>query len=98
MVLKVTESLIDDIDGSAAAETVHFSIDSSLFEIDLSEAHANNLRSSLEEYSKHARKIKASNAPVDPHAVRRWAQAQGVKVSARGRVAGNVIDQYRAAH
>ena len=100
MVLKVTESLIDDIDGSAAAETVHFSIDSSLFEIDLSEQNASSLRNALEDYTKHARKIKTrgANAVLDPHVVRSWAQTQGVKVSSRGRVAGQVVAQYKAAH
>ena len=97
---KVVQSLIDDIDGSAAADTVHFSIDSSVFEIDLSEQHATNLRKALEEYTKYARKIKAraSNALVEPQVVRSWAQTQGVKVSSRGRVAGQVVAQYKAAH
>jgi DNA-binding protein HU-beta len=34
---------------------------------------------------------------VDPALVRKWAQENGVAVSARGRISQNIIDQYRAA-
>lgn len=34
---------------------------------------------------------------VDPKAVRAWAEANGVKVNARGRLSAAVLDQYRTA-
>jgi len=42
-----TIQLIDDIDGSTAAETVHFAVDGWSYEIDLSAEHAEGLRHSL---------------------------------------------------
>jgi hypothetical protein len=43
MVQSVTVMLIDDIDQSEAAETVHFGVDGTAYEIDLSARHANEL-------------------------------------------------------
>ncbi len=43
-----TVQLIDDIDGSQAAETVHFAVDGRMYEIDLSTEHAESLRRSLD--------------------------------------------------
>ena len=40
----------------------------------------------------------ADGRQVDPAEVRRWAESQGINVSARGRVQQALIDQYRAAH
>lgn len=39
----------------------------------------------------------AAPTPVDPAAVRAWAAANKIKVSARGRVPSAVIEQFRAA-
>lgn len=38
-----------------------------------------------------------SSGDVDPKAVRAWAAATGVEVSPRGRIKGEVVEQYRAA-
>jgi hypothetical protein len=40
----------------------------------------------------------ADGRQVDPAEVRRWAESQGINVSARGRVQQALIDQYLAAH
>jgi hypothetical protein len=37
------------------------------------------------------------NDEVDPAAVRAWAESNGIKVNARGRLRGEVVEQYRAA-
>jgi Lsr2 len=47
---KVQVHLLDDIDGSVADETVKFSLDSSIYEIDLSTTHAESLRKELAKY------------------------------------------------
>jgi hypothetical protein len=39
----------------------------------------------------------SSSVGVDPAAVRAWAKSNGVKVSERGRISGDVIEQYHAA-
>jgi len=102
--------LIDDIDGSAAAETVRFAVDDRTYEIDLSTEHAEGLRHSLAQFVAAARRA----GPVDasskrgqgrqgrPHGgdsstVRAWAAENGVPVSTRGRVPQAVVDQYTNA-
>ncbi len=47
MARTTTVQLIDDIDGSQAAETVRFAVDGRTYEIDLSTEHAEGLRHSL---------------------------------------------------
>jgi hypothetical protein len=37
------------------------------------------------------------NDEVDPAAVRAWAESNGIEVNARGRLRGEVVEQYRAA-
>jgi hypothetical protein len=48
--------MMDEIDGSQADETVRFGLDGEAFELDLSKAHAEELRRLLEPYVKTARK------------------------------------------
>lgn len=58
MAKKVTVTLIDDVDGEAAAdETVEFGIDGVSYEIDLSAANAAKLRGELEIWVSSARKL-----------------------------------------
>jgi hypothetical protein len=53
---KVTVELVDDIDGSVAAETVEFGIDGVAYQIDLSPGNAGQLRDALAEYVASARR------------------------------------------
>src|SRR4029079_13212532 len=48
MVKKVTVALLDDLDGTAADETVQFALDGVSYEIDLSKKNAKKLRSALQ--------------------------------------------------
>ena len=56
MAQKVTVSLVDDLDGSEAEETVEFGLDGAFYEIDLSEENAERLRDALSEFVEHARR------------------------------------------
>jgi hypothetical protein len=56
MAQKVTVTLVDDLDGGTAEETVEFGIDGVSYEIDLSSGNAGKLRSSLADYVSNARK------------------------------------------
>jgi Lsr2 len=101
---KVVTTLQDDIDGSAAIETVNFALDGVEWEIDLSERNANRLRNSLSDFIEHGRKVGAtrgrkptSTNHVDTKAVRKWAEANGIQVSTRGRVPAVVVQRYQAA-
>ena len=104
--------LEDDIDGSVADETVGFSLDGTSYEIDLSNEHAEELRTAVAPWLGFARKIGGRSRRVAPAeacawlgpmrgsclAVRRWAQENGHKVSSRGRIPAAVQDAYQSAH
>lgn len=113
MAQRTVTTLVDDIDGSAATQTVTFGLDAVTYEIDLNDAHAEDLREVLAPFVSVARKTsgsssrgratagaprqRSSNAEIDPKAVRAWAEANGVPVSPRGRIKADVVEQYRAA-
>lgn len=113
MAQRTVITMTDDIDGSEASETVVFGLDGATYEIDLNEAHAEDLREVLAPYVVAARRVGAPasgrggrpSAPkprsadgVDPKAVRAWAEANGVEVNARGRLKAAVVEQYQAAN
>jgi nucleoid-associated protein Lsr2 len=111
MAQQVTVTLVDDLDGSEAEETVEFGLDGAFYEIDLSEDNAERLRESLAEYVEHARRAGgrkrtgrvAGRAPRSAsadreqnQAIREWARKQGMNVSERGRIPKEVTDAYNA--
>lgn len=107
MAQKVTVQLIDDIDGTEAAETVTFAVDGVTYEIDLSEANAAELREAMARWIGHARKAGGRRTPPkraagssgpDSTTLREWARANGYKVSDRGRVPAEIREAYAAAH
>ncbi len=57
MASKTTVMLLDDVDGSDAAETVRFGIDGVEYEIDLSDDNAQKLREAIGQYIDHGRRI-----------------------------------------
>lgn len=98
-------SLVDDLNGGEADETVVFSLDGREMEIDLSSAHAGELRDALAPYIGAARKATArrSYARVmsrpagnreENSRIRAWAIEQGMKVSERGRIPREVLNAY----
>ena len=105
MVSRTTVELLDDVDGKPAAETVSFGLDGREFEIDLSEKNAKALRKVLEPWASSARRVggrKTRSAAVvatavDTKAVRAWAASNGIEISTRGRISGDVLEQYQAA-
>ena len=109
MAQKVKIILIDDIDGGEADETVRFGLDGVSYEIDLSEAHASELRSALGDYVGAARRsnqskqrsnassIPASSRNQEAAQIREWAKEHGYNVSSRGRVNSEIVEAYRAA-
>jgi len=108
MAQRVNIVLVDDIDGSEAAETVSFGLDGASFEIDLSAANAGKLREALAGYVGHARKVggrragrrAAAAGAAAPAArdVRAWARDNGFDLPDRGRIPGDVQAAYAAAH
>ncbi|MHA6757027.1 histone-like nucleoid-structuring protein Lsr2 [Streptacidiphilus sp. PAMC 29251] len=110
MAQKVSVTLEDDIDGSEAVETIVFALNGQSYEIDLSEKNAGKFRNALQPFVEAGRKQSAKRgtvlkrtAPVtgdrpDPSLVRAWALAQGLEVSARGRVPSEIVEKYQASH
>ena len=108
MAQQTTVTLTDDLDGTKAAETVRFALDGRSYEIDLNKRNAAALRKVLGEFTAAARKVRGTRAAskpvsetepakVDAKAVREWAAANGITVSARGRIPSDVVGQYEAA-
>ena len=108
MAQKVSILLVDDLDGTEASETVTFGLDGTSYEIDLNDANAAALREALSGYVGHARKVTGGgrrgrrsgggSSSSNTKDVREWAKAQGMEVSERGRISGEVQQAYDAAH
>ena len=103
MAQRVQTLLIDDIDGSEAEGTVRFGLDGASYEIDLSAAHAAELRGELARFIAAGRKVPGAGSRragragggVDTTEVRVWAKGQGIEVKDRGRVPAGIITKYR---
>ena len=109
MAQKIQTLFVDDIDGSDAEGTIRFGLDGTDYEIDLSTAHAADLRQALAKFIEAGRKApgsarrpartgrKATAASVDTTVVRAWAKEQGIDIKDRGRVPADVVVRYREA-
>ncbi len=111
MAKKVTVTLIDDFDGSGAAdETVEFGLDGVAYEIDLSSKNAAKLRNDLKHWVAAGRRVggkrrgrggagrgRGSIDREQSAAIREWARRNGHNVSTRGRIPAEVIDAFHAA-
>lgn len=113
MAQRVEIRITDDLDGGAASQTVRFSLDGRDLEIDLSDRNAAKLRKALGPYIASARRLGArtgttrrtsvsagtSGMSKDELAnVRAWARTNGYDISDRGRVKGEILAAYHAAH
>ncbi len=101
------ETIIEDGDG----QTVRFGLDGTAYELDLTNENADEMREALARYVEAARKTgsdrpararstgrsRSSKSDVSPVAVREWAKANGIEVSARGRIPQSVVEQFKAA-
>ena len=108
MAQHVNVVLVDDIDGSEAAETVSFGLDGRRYDVDLSANHAAQLRDALASFVAAARRGAGGSgrhASVPPTtqrssnreqiaAIREWAKANGQTVADRGRISRAVMEAY----
>jgi hypothetical protein len=104
--------LVDDLDGSTDdVETVHFSLDKTDFEIDLSAGNAARLRENLQRFIEAGHRIKESRRGVrkqvittgavskeQTQAIRHWAKENGYQVSERGRIPSTIRAAFESAH
>ncbi|CAL9461866.1 Nucleoid-associated protein Lsr2 [Streptomyces sp. enrichment culture] len=110
MAQKVQVLLVDDLDGGEADETVTFALDGKTYEIDLTTANADKLRSLLEPYVKGGRRTggrassgrgkarSSSGGNADTAAIRAWAKENGYEVNDRGRVPASIREAYEKAN
>ena len=109
MAQKVIETLIDDIDGSDADETITFSFEGVEYRIDLNQKNADKFRKVVAPFVDSAQRIggrsrragagrvRTQRASTDAAEVRAWAVAQGYDVPARGRIPNDVRAAFEAA-
>lgn len=113
MARKIVHQLIDDIDGTILelgdGETVHFALDGTGYEIDLTDENAAALRDAFAPFVQAGRRVSAGGqgragrsrsraGQRDLAPVRAWAKENGYSVSTRGRVPAAVLEAYDAAH
>lgn len=104
MARKTVVEWVDDLDGSAASETVTFTIDGSRYEIDLSEKNAAKLRAVMSRWIDASRRSghrrasggPAKHDPAESTNARKWAIDNGFDVGPRGRLRAEVLDAYRS--
>ena len=100
--------LVDDLDGSEAAETIKFALDGRSYEIDLSAKNAAKLRAALDVYVEYGTRSGRASATAgrggrtsagagrnENQAIRIWAEEQGYDVATRGRISQEIVDLYR---
>lgn len=98
MAQKVT--VVDDLDGSAAAEVVEFGLDGKYYEIDLSETNAAKLRDSLAVFVAHARragkgrKPERRRHPDEVREIRQWVRENDPQVSLYGRIPNKFLEAW----
>ena len=105
MAKSVVEVLVDDLDGTEAAESVRLGWNGQWREIELSTKNLAGLSKAIDRYWEAARPVKANGAPArrksqyrDTTAIRKWAEEHGIAVPSRGRIPAAVEEQYNAAH
>ncbi|SEE89599.1 histone-like nucleoid-structuring protein Lsr2 [Ruania alba] len=106
MATRTIIDLTDDLDGTPAQHTVRFSLEDTVYEIDLNSANRDKLTRALAPFAAAARQVRGggtapeavrTETPVDPRAVREWARARGLDIPAKKRVPSHVVEEFRAA-
>jgi Lsr2 len=97
--------LEDDLEGGPADETVQSGIGGTYYEIDLNASNAAAFRRQLAPYIEHAcrtgREQRQRPAdcvqPARSADIGAWAKEQGIALSDRGRIPGDIVRQHQAA-
>lgn len=112
-VVQLTDDLDGKAIPEGKGETVRFGVDGQDYEIDLGEKNAQALREVVGRYVDAGRRVgggsrggrprseratAARSRDYDPKAVRAWAEAQGLEVSARGRVPSDLVTKFQEAN
>ena len=111
MAKQTTVTITDDLDGSANAKEVSFSLNGKSWVIDLGAKNRAALEKALKPYIAKATELRGgsrrgksagsssrSKSRTDLAAVREWARSNGHEVSDRGRVSAEIQKAYDSAH
>lgn len=93
MARKTRITLIDDIDGTEATESINFTINTNSYEIDLNDTNAAAFRAALQPYIDSAQH-NTKQTTTDSQTIREWAAKNNIPVGPRGRIKQEIIDQY----
>lgn len=102
---KTITTLVDDLDGTEADQSLSFAFEGTSYTIDLSDKNADKLRSALKPYldvatrsgrSTGTRASSGTNNKEELAAAREWLKKEGHEVSDRGRIKGELMDLYRS--
>ena len=104
-------TITDDLDGSANAKEVSFSLNGKAWVIDLSAKNRAALEKALKPYIAKATELRGGSRRGKPTrsssrtksrtnlaAIREWARTNGHEVSDRGRISAEIQKAYDAAH
>lgn len=113
MAKRTVTTLIDDIDGSEASETIAFAYRGTSYTIDLSEKNAAAFDKAIKKYLANADRESVARGVArrgaaktrqdagarrtDLAEIRAWAAENGYEVSSRGRIAADVVEAYDAS-
>ena len=98
-----TVTLIDDVSGEVADETVTFSLDGADYEIELTSTHAHQLRGVMMAWANAGRSthtlgprvVRVPTNQDERDAIRKWGGLHGYVFLSRGRIKYHIIDAYR---
>jgi len=110
---KIRVDLVCDVcdDEKPGTQTITFGLEGANYEIDVCDQHAAELRGNLATFVGSGRRAsggggrgrgrRAAGGAADrqrTQEIRAWAKKQGLKVSERGRISGDIVQRYEAAH
>ncbi|MBT2588370.1 Lsr2 family protein [Arthrobacter sp. ISL-95] len=103
MATKTIITLLDDLDGSEAAETVRFELDGIAYDMELNSRHAEELRTALAPFVQAARKAaptrgRRRTGHGNAGLVRAWARENGIPIASKGTINAEILERYYAAH
>ena len=98
--------------GKPGSETIGFGLDGQSYEIDLCDKHAKQLRDNVSTFVGAGRRATSGGSRGRARSgggrtagdrqrtqeIRAWARKKGIKVSERGRLSSDIVNQYEAAN
>lgn len=96
---------VDDLTGDEAATSVTFGLDDKMYEIDLNDENAKELRETLDRYVRVAREKlmeqqqrndegRQAQSQQNSKEIRRWAKKQGYSIKNFGRIPAKVMQEW----